>query len=422
MQKLLILGSKSRAIIEMIAEAKNRGMYTIITDNNPVEKAPNKLLADEFWMISTTDTDTLEKKCIESKVTAVICGISQFNTTRTLDLCERLGLKHYATPESWHYTVNKRDFKNLCRKHGVPVSKDYFVSKIPTENELNKIEFPVVVKAINLGGGRGMTYCNNKDDVLRGCEVARTMSGRDDIIIEKKMIGREYAAWYVMAKGEVKLLSFCAMVSQTGFPGHFYSVTTSCTDRKTQFLEEINPYFINAIKDAGCKEGLCWIEMMVDEDDNHLYVLEMGYRLSGDMIALPFCKTYGFNSYSWLIDIACGIEHGVADLPTGGGCKENGYAVSYVLWSRDSGIISEISGYENIQDIPYINIDSGHRVGSTVVRGSILAVITFVASSAKEECEIICRINDAVSIKNEEKDIVVRFTDFDVLMQMEDDL
>ena len=53
MKKILMLGSTGRGTTELLLEAKKRGIYTIITDNLTPEEAPIKLLADEFWNVST---------------------------------------------------------------------------------------------------------------------------------------------------------------------------------------------------------------------------------------------------------------------------------------------------------------------------------------------------------------------------------
>ncbi len=418
MEKLLMLGATGRGTKELLLEAKSRGIYTIITDNLPPEEAPVKLIADEYWMISTADVDLLEKKCREEGITGIANGISTFNISVTMELCKRLGLPCYATPESWYYTIDKRAFKDLCKRNNVPVAKDYYLSKKPTDEELAQIEFPVVVKAIDLSANRGMSYCYSKEDVVKACEYARSLSASDNVIVEKMMRGREYAAWYVMADGEVSFLSFGAMVSQKGYPGNCYCVTTTCADRKEQFMKEINPYFINALKDAGCKEGLGWVEIMLD-DDNHFYALEMGYRMSGEMIALPYIDVLNFNSYKWLIDVAMGQKHTVKDLPVGAYEKAKGIAASYILWSAEGGVISEITGYDKIKSIPGLNIDSRLKVGDRVSPGQYLSVITFSAETCEQMCKIIQSINDSVTIKNEKGDIVIRFVDFDVLYDME---
>ena len=52
MKKLLMLGT-SKASCEMIEYAKSQGIYTIVTDYLAPEKSKAKLIADEYWMIST---------------------------------------------------------------------------------------------------------------------------------------------------------------------------------------------------------------------------------------------------------------------------------------------------------------------------------------------------------------------------------
>ena len=61
MKKLLMLGT-SLASIEMIEYAKSIGVYTIVTDYLEPEKSVAKLVADEYWMINTSELDILEKK------------------------------------------------------------------------------------------------------------------------------------------------------------------------------------------------------------------------------------------------------------------------------------------------------------------------------------------------------------------------
>ena len=191
MEKLLMLGTTGRGTKELLLEAKSRGLYTIITDNLTPEEAPLKKIADEYWMISTSEVDKLEELCKENGVTAIANGISTFNISITMELCKRLGLPCYATPEAWSYTMDKRAFKDVCIECGVPVAKDYFISTNPTEEELNSIEFPVVVKAIDQSANRGMSYCHKKEDILPAINYAHTFSKNEsikDTITKRKFI------------------------------------------------------------------------------------------------------------------------------------------------------------------------------------------------------------------------------------------
>ena len=120
MKKLLMLGT-SYGTCEMLRYAKSIGVHTIVTDYNEPEHSLGKQISDEYWMINTGDLDTLEAKCREEGVNAVVCGISEFNLEMCMELCRRLGLPCYCTPEAWHFSRDKDDFKRLARSLGAPL-------------------------------------------------------------------------------------------------------------------------------------------------------------------------------------------------------------------------------------------------------------------------------------------------------------
>ena len=89
MKKLLMLGT-CKGSIEMLKTAKKKKIYTIVTDYLPPEQSFGKRIADEYWMINTSDVDALEKKCREEKIDGIITGVSEFNLERTMELASRL--------------------------------------------------------------------------------------------------------------------------------------------------------------------------------------------------------------------------------------------------------------------------------------------------------------------------------------------
>ena len=417
MKKMLMLGSTGRGTKELLLEAKKRGIYTIITDNLSEEQSPTKKYADECWMISTSEIDELEKKCKEYNIDAIINGISTYNISVAMELCKRLGLPCYATPDSWNYTIDKRAFKDLCIKCNVPVAQDYYIGMNPTEEEYKKVVYPVVVKAIDQSANRGMSYCNSQDELVAACKYARSMSTSDTVIIERKLEGREYTAWYALADGKSSLINFSSMYNQPGYPSNCYSVTTTHTDKLDRYLQEIDPYFREALKMSGCSEGIAWIEMMLDKD-GHFYVLETGYRMSGDMMARVHKSVSGFDTYAWLVDVASGIKHTILDLPKTQDKEPLRCGCSYILWSEEEGTISRIEGLNEIEKIPGINInvDGNLKVGNKISKHQYLYVITFDTSDSNTMCDVIKQINATVKIYDQyNNDIIIRYTDFNSL-------
>ena len=67
MKKLLILGGASTHV-KVVKQAKQMGIYTIVTDNLNVVDSPAKLEADECWDIDINDVGTLVKVCRKNHV------------------------------------------------------------------------------------------------------------------------------------------------------------------------------------------------------------------------------------------------------------------------------------------------------------------------------------------------------------------
>ena len=281
-----MLGTSSISC-EMVKYAKSQGIYTIVTDPREPDKSVAKLLADEYWMINTGDIDTLEQKCREEGVTAIICGISEFCLEVCMELCKRLGFPCYCTPEAWHYSRDKVDFKNLCKEIGAPVATDYYLTDALTDEEISKVVFPVVVKPVDMSGNRGVSYCHNKKELVAAWKYARSISKSDKMVVERMLHGEEWYSSYAFSNGEPRLLALNAMYAQPGEPKNCYTITTTVSNHVEQYIKEINPYILEVLKRVGCKEGYAWVQAMLDED-GHFYIIEMGYRLDGDMMFVPY--------------------------------------------------------------------------------------------------------------------------------------
>lgn len=418
-KKLLMLGGTGKGCRELLEYAKAQGIYTIVTDFDSPEKSPAKQISDEYWMISTDDFDALEKKCREVGINGVCSGISTFCIPATIELCKRLGLQAYCTLEAWHYTMNKGDFKELCRSCNVPVATDYFVSNPVKETELQQIKFPVVVKAVDQSANRGMSYCNNIDEIIPAIEYAHSFSKNSNVIIERMLHGIEYTAYYALADGEASLINLFSDLSQPGTPNNCYSVNSTACDKLDVYLKEIDPFFKKALKKGGMTDGVCWIELILDED-GHFYVIEMGYRMSGDMMAIPICDVTGFNSYKWMVDIALGKKHTKEDLPIPHHELYKDCGCAYILWSKaKSGEVDRIEGVDEILSLPGVRLAPNVKEGSVFVANQYMLTFTFTRDNVEGVIEIIEKINNKVRVydtKNE--DVLLRFTDFDTLKRI----
>lgn len=409
MKKLLVLGTTPTSI-EMVNLAKAQGVYTVVTDYFEPDKSPAKQVADEYWMISTAEVDTLEKKCREEGITAVISGTSEFNLCRMAELCQRLNLPCWCTPEIWELVQKKHNFKKLCRQVGVPVATDYYLSDPPTEEELDQIVLPVVVKPVDMHSNIGQTFCYSKEDVVKGCEYARSLSKSQTVITERMLRGTEYEAHYIMADGEASLCIFAAMLSQPGCLESCYAVTTTATNQLQQYLQEVDPYFKKLLKEAGCNDGVAWLETYLDED-GHFYVLEMGYRMSGDQIEVTYQDATGFDSIAWLLDISLGKKHSKSQLPETLTRLPKRHVFSYIIWSKVTGVLAKSEGVEEIAQIPGVRIVYQAKVGEEFEQYTYMLTVTFSSDDSEELIALVKKINDTVTMTDENGENVLMYYD-----------
>ena len=417
MKKLLMLGTSYGTCL-MLEYAKSQGVYTIVTDYNEPEHSPGKLISDEYWMINTGDLDTLEAKCRAEHVDAVVCGISEFNLEMCMELCHRLGLPCYCTPEAWHFSRDKVDYKALATSLGAPLATDYFLSDPPTRAELDAIRYPVVVKPVDLSCNRGISYCANEEEMLAACDYARSLSHSRKLVVERMLHGEEWYGFYAMADGEIRLLALNAMYAQPGEPKFCYSITTTISNHVEDFTREINPAIEKVLKGVGCKEGIAWTQVMLDED-GHFYILEMGYRLDGDMMFVPYKNLLGFDCIAWIVDYALGKRNDPAQLPPSQTKAYTRAANSYMLWTNKGGVIGSIEGLDEIRAIPGVTVDSLAAVGDDIRVYGPLGCILFDCDDCEETIRMIQKVNDTVHIRNTDgEDVLIYYTDFDYLRQM----
>ncbi len=277
MRKLLLLGDNIHSE-SLIKFAKERGVYTIATDNKSVEESPVKLLADEYWNISVSDVDALEKKSVEVGVSAVICGASEICVAAVRELCKRLNLPFWVGDKAWEYTNDKKKFKEICKECGLPVVKEYQLTNSFDKQDLDKIEYPVVVKPVDGCSSIGVHVCKNEEELEKGYIDALEKSNKKQVIVEKFMTGYQLTFHILFKKDGAHVLISADDygVKEDGNTMVFYSTPTKY---EKMIRDKWGKAFQKLFKELGCDKGVGFVQMIMDHDD--AAVLEMNYRLPG---------------------------------------------------------------------------------------------------------------------------------------------
>ena len=145
-KRLLVLGA-TKATYDLGLNAKEMGVVTLVTDDNP--NSITRTIADEDYLISTTDFEGLRNLIREKNVDGVFCGPSEFNIRNLIKLCELEGLPCYATMEQWNKCADKDTFTQFCIMSNVDCPKEYLVDEFSADDVLENVDYPVIVKPVD---------------------------------------------------------------------------------------------------------------------------------------------------------------------------------------------------------------------------------------------------------------------------------
>lgn len=412
MTKFLILGT-SLVSTEIVQTAKDMGCYVIVTDNLPPERSYAKLKADEYWMINTNEIDLLEQKCREENINAVFSGVSEFNLDRVKELAERLNLPCCIEDEPWKYARNKQLFKEKCREIGIPVVDEYALSDPPRREEIEKIEYPVVVKPVDGAGNKGVSICYNEKEMLAAYRKARTIS-KNNILVEKYITGEESWNNYFVAENEIRCVARYRTFKQPGYPSFVYSIAISAMEDNQEFKDQLDEKCVKLFKSIGCKAGIAWIQFIRDEKGRY-YAIEMAKRMNAGETSKLNEEGQGFNPVRWMVDTVLGIEHKASMIPFP---NEPPYKMAYCIYwvfSNRSGTIHSMNGINDLDKKKYL-ISNVVQEGDNLNQFQLISRIVFNVKNCKDLVDSIRLINEKIRILDESgENMYVQYNDFDNL-------
>ncbi|MCM1236753.1 MAG: ATP-grasp domain-containing protein [Ruminococcus flavefaciens] len=404
-KKILFLSS-SPGTCEMIQYAQKLGLYTIVADWFDLSHSTAKRMADAHWEISFMDIDILEEKCRMEGVGAVLAATSEPATEAVIELCNRLSLPCFASKECFHYEKDKAYFKEICKKNGVPVPEAVILENGYDETLADSLNFPIVVKAVDCTSGRGITYCENKEEVKRAYEKARSVSNSPKVIIEKKIDGMVYTAVYAFASGEASLLYLNSEIKSNENQPDMSSCGSTVTPYVDEFVRQVNDNIIHALQECGCRDNVAWVEVIRDSD-GRFYVIEMAHRWPGDLTAVEYSKIGRLDLVRWNIECALGIKHSKEDLPAGLERQMERFVLYEMVCCNKGGTVKAVLGREELMahniDI-LVDICPGDVL---VVDKKTIGNIAFCADTVSEVCDKIEFINAVFKILDENDENMV---------------
>ncbi len=391
MKKIMILGAGIYQV-PLIKKAKELGLYTIVVsiDGN----YPGFKFADKIYYIDTTDAESVLEVAKKEKIDGIVTAgtdVAIPTLGKVRDSLKLHGVSELAAKKSTVKGMMKEAFAvNHVRSAKFILCDD----KENIEHALKKMNFPVMFKAVDSSGSRGITKVNSNNpiEIRSAIETIKEVTHSDNYIIEEYIDGIEFGAQSLICGGEMKFFmphGDYIFKGDAGVPiGHFVPYFL-----EDSIIHDAEIQLKKAIKALGLDE--CAINADFILSNGKVYVLEIGARSGATCLAEMVSIAYGIDYYETLIQVALeGTCNAFFDT------KINPVIARLIISNRD-GIIDDIVLPDIKNDnIIEMNIDYSigskvnkfkvgpDRIGDIIVKGDTLADAKEIMDNAMNELQI----------------------------------
>lgn len=388
MKKLMIMGAGIYQV-PLIKKAKEMGIYTIAV--SIPGKYPGFAVADEVCHINTVDYDAVLKVAREKQVDGIVTAGTDVAVITIGKVCDELGLCGLSF-EAAKIASDKMLMKECYEANGVRTAR---FRKVHFEDDLEEairdLEYPLIFKAVDSSGSRGITRVNTKEDIPGAVAAVKATTRKDYYIVEEFIIGEEFGAQAFVYGGKLQFVlphGDYVFVGDTGVPvGHFAPY-----DLSEEVLQDVFDQTEKAIK--AMKLDNCAINADFIMKDQKTYVLEIGGRSGATCLAELVSIYYGFDYYEKIIQAALGEA---PSFPQNQAVPN----ASKLLMSDKDGIIRSIANHnapsENIYEVQFdYTVGDAvkkfhvgpHRIGHVITKGTTLEEATASLDEALKNIEI----------------------------------
>jgi biotin carboxylase len=183
--RLLVLGA-GPAQLGLLEAARRRDLWVAVVDREPA--APGFRFADRRCILSTEDEPAIERLVAALEIDGLIAPGTDWPVAVAARLAERAGLPHPISPQTAVLATNKLRQRQRLAETGVPQPRSWIVG---SEDAPPAIDGPVVVKAPDRQGQKGLSYVADASGLGAANETARGAARSGLALVEELVDGPE---------------------------------------------------------------------------------------------------------------------------------------------------------------------------------------------------------------------------------------
>ena len=302
-KKRLLLAGGGYADIPLIRAAQALGFH-VVTSGNRAQDLGHRY-SDECLLADFSDQEAMLRLAERTKVDAICACCNDFSAISAAYVAEQLGLPghdHYDTARLIH---QKDEYRRFALEHGIPSpGAEGFGAVEDALASVERLGFPVIVKPVDLTGGKGIARIDRAEDARTALETAFRMSRAKRVVVEEFIEGDRHGLSTFVRDGKV--------VFHFSDNEHYYknpylvSAASAPGDVPDGTIKKLNAITENIVSLLSLKTGIFHIQYILNGDQP--VIVEICRRAPGDLYVTLVEHATGVDYASYIVRASCGLE------------------------------------------------------------------------------------------------------------------
>ncbi|MBR3149649.1 MAG: ATP-grasp domain-containing protein [Eubacterium sp.] len=295
-------------------------------------------LADEYIKADYSDKETILKIVKENNIDRVVSCANDFGVITASYVCEKLGIPGHDTYENALLLHQKDLFKGFIQSLDIPTPVSVSFDDINAAfSYVETAEYPIIVKATDLTGGKGILKAENREEAVFAIKNAFDRSRVKHIVIEPFIVGAQQALVTFIKDKKV----LCSVSNDSFSPKNPYLIQSELFPARgiEKYQSELYSYIERICEELDLVDGMLTVQYIVS--DGKPYIIELMRRALG-------------NQYLTVADVISGFpwEEALVRAETGMDLSQLEFSKPVSKYAGHHGIMADKNGVINGYAIP----------------------------------------------------------------------
>ena len=291
-QKKLLIAGGGHADIPLIRAAQALGYWVITSGNLPTDLGHT--VSDQYCPGDYSDPEAMLEIARAMKVHAICACCNDFSAISAAYVARELGLPGHDDLETCRRLHHKDSYRALAKDIGIPTPEALsFADAGDACNALANLNFPLMVKPVDLSGGKGILKVDNCQQAEDTIVTAFEQSKSKRIVLEEFVAGSNHGMTTFLVGGKVV---FHFSDNEHYYLNKYLVAAASCPGDTTPAAEQA---LIEQAEAVATALQLC---------DG---ILHIQYILTptGDPVIIEICRRAPGDLYVSLVQLATGVDY-----------------------------------------------------------------------------------------------------------------